>query len=117
MGQVLEQEARRPTSEVEGAGRTAGRLRRPVVIMVVVVALLVGTAGGWAAFTLLGRDAGTGIEEIQRARAEGMVDYHERLWQARIRPRELERLRHEAMVDYHERLWRAEQERQAGEGG
>jgi hypothetical protein len=117
MGQVLEQEARRQTSEREGAGRTAGRLRQPVVTMVVVVALLLGTAGGWTAFTLLGSDAGPGVEEIQRARAEGMVDYHERLWQASTRPRELERLRHEAMADYHERRWRAEQERQAGAGG
>jgi hypothetical protein len=117
MGQVLEQKPQRPMSEGEWADRAARRLRRPMVIMVVVVTLLVGTAGGWSAFTLQVQDTGAGIEEIQRARAEGMVDYHERLWQTGTRPRELERLRNEAMVDYHERLWGAEQERQSGEGG
>jgi hypothetical protein len=109
MSQLL-RDSRPPTTRSGQAQASPERLRRPLVIVAVVVALLFGTTGGWAAFSLLERDRGPGIEEIQRARAEAMVDHYEQWWQ-RTRPRELERLRHEAMVDHYERRWRAEQSR------
>jgi hypothetical protein len=117
MAQVLERKIGRPTTEGEHADRRSGRLRRRVATTVVVVALLIGAAGGWAAYTLLGRETSPAVVDIQRARAEEMVGHHEQLWESRIRPQEIQRARAEEMVKHYEQLWRAEQGQQAEAGG
>jgi hypothetical protein len=105
MSQVLQRE-RQDSGIAERRTGTAGR--RLVVALVVALALSVGMTGGWLAFTAV---SGPDVADIQQRRAEGMVEYHERLWGSRARPQEIERVRHEAMADYYERLWR-----EGGEG-
>ena len=109
VSQLLHRQREAEAPGVSGEDAAVGRFRPVVVALIVVFGLLVGVAGGWVAASYWTRDPGLGVEEIQRLRAEEMVDYHQRLWLARTRPQEIARLRAEEMADYHERLWRAGQ--------
>jgi hypothetical protein len=103
MSQLLHRETERTAGAVGRPEALPTGLRPVAIAVVVTVALLLGIASGWGAFTAL---SGPAVEDIQRARAEAQADYHEQVWRSRVRPQEIERARAEAMVDHYERRWR-----------
>lgn len=80
VSQLLQRQREAEAPGVSGEDAAVGRLRPVAVALIVVLGILVGVAGGWVAASYWTRDAGLGVEEIARLRAEEMADYHERLW-------------------------------------